>query len=367
MDAAAAVYPVTLEVDYPERQSRWKTLLRLFLAIPVLVFAALLLIASYAIAIATWIAIVVRGRIPGWMFDFQVKLMDWQVRAFSYTLLLTDTYPAFEGPYPARFDAEYPKRLSRWKVLIWKYITAVPHSIVLEFLWIGAFLAVIAAWFWILFTGRFPKGLHGYIVGVGRWQLRVQAYMLSLTDEFPPFSLSGNAGAGGRDTYVISSVIGGLLTAASIGAIIVSATVMPGAKRVSVSYAALEAGTGATTVQVSRTDVSLLRVTDPADGDFPLIVPRDGKRFVAFQLEIGNDRGWKLRIAASDFRLKDSKGDRHDPTLAIVGGSVAPVNIPDHSSAAIYALFEIDQQAQPKELRYWSPPTENRRVIWEFE
>jgi len=366
MEAAATVYPVTLEVDYPERQSRWKTLLRLFLAIPVLVFAVLLLTASYAIAIATWIAIVVRGRIPGWMFDFQVKLMDWQVRACSYTLLLTDTYPAFEGVYPVRFDAVYPERVSRWKVLIWKYITAVPHYIVLEFLWIGAFFAVIAGWFCILFTGRFPKGLHGYVVGVGRWQLRFQAYVLSLTDEFPPFSLSGSAGAAGLDTYVISSVIGGLLTAASIGAIIVSAIVMPGAKHVSVSYAALEAGTGATTVQVSQTTVSLVSAVDPADSQFPLLAPRAGKRFVAFQVEVGNDRGWKLRIAESDLHLKDSEGKGHSPTLTIVGGSVAPVDISKHSWATVYVLFEIDA-GQPMELRYRSPPTETRTVIWEFE
>ncbi|HUS82506.1 MAG TPA: DUF4389 domain-containing protein [Dehalococcoidia bacterium] len=367
MEIAAIRYPVTLEVDYPERQSRWKTLFRLFLAIPVFIFAVFLCYASFAVAVATWLAIIVSGRIPRWMFDFQVRLIDWQARAQSYAFLLTDTYPAFEGLYPVRFNAEYPERVSRWKVILWKYLTALPHTIVLQFLWIGAFFSVIVGWFAVLFTGHFPKGLHGFVVGVGRWNLRVQTYVLSLTDEFPPFSLSGVAGPAGRDTYVISSVIGGLLAAAWIGVIAVGITVMPGADRFSVSYAALEAGTGGMTVHVSQTDVSLLQVTDPADSQFPLLVPRADKRFVAFQLEIGNDRGWNLRVRESDFRLKDSEGDGHDPTLAVVGGSVAPVNIPGHSSAAIYALFEIDEQAQPTELRYRSPPTENRKIIWEFE
>jgi len=364
---AANPYPVTLEVDYPERQSRWKALLRLFLAIPVLVFAVFLLSAAYGIAIATWIAIIVRGRIPGWLFDFQVKLIDWQARAIAYTLLLTDTYPAFEGVYPVRFDAVYPERVSRWKVIVWKYITALPHQIVLQFLWIGAFFSIVIGWFVVLFTGRFPKGLHGFVVGVGRWNLRVQAYLLSLTDEYPPFSLSGNAGAAGRDTYVISSIIGGLLAAAWIGVIVVAALVMPGADRFSVSYAALKAGNGGMTIHVSQTEVSLVRATDPADSQFPLLTPREGKRFVAFQLEVRNDRRWLLHIRNGDFRLKDNEGKGHDPTLVVVGGSVAPVNIPDHSSATIYALFEIDDQAQPTELHYWSPPTENRKVIWEFK
>lgn len=365
MDAAAAMYPVTLEVDYPERQSRWKTLLRLFLAIPVLVFAALLLIASYAIAIATWIAIVVRGRIPGWMFDFQVRLVDWQVRAFSYTLLLTDTYPAFEGPYPTRFDAEYPKRLSRWKVLIWKYVTAVPHFIVLEFLWIGAFLAVIAAWLCILITGRFPKGLHGYIVGVGRWQLRVQAYALSLTDEFPPFSLSGNAGTAGKDTYVISSIIGSLLFLAGTGGAVIAATYQPPAERLDVSYAALlsEHATATTTPDIY--DVHLTHAIDPADASFPYLAARYGNRLIAFDFEFESFVEYDVTVHTSDFRLKDAAGKSQKPLLVIVGGHPAAVTIEPGHSAEIIAIFEVGEPGQPKELRYYRadyrPP-----AAWQF-
>jgi hypothetical protein len=162
-------------------------------------------------------------------------------------------------------------------------------------------------------------------------------------------------------------VIGGLLAFACVGIVVAVVVVMPGADRFSVSYAALKAGNGGMTVQVSQTEVSLMRATDPADSQFPLLTPRAGKRFVAFQLEVTNDRRWDLHIRNRDFRLKDSEGKGHDPTLVVVGGSVAPVDIPDHSSATIYVLFEVGEQAQPTELHYWSPPTENREVIWEFE
>ena len=223
-----------------------------------------------------------RGRIPGWMFDFQVRLIDWQARAIAYTALLTDTYPAFEGVYPVRFDAEYPERVSRWKVLIWKYVTSIPHSIVLQFLWIGAFFASSSPGSRSCSPAVIPKGLHGFVVGVGRWQLRVQAYMLSLTDEFPPFSLSGNAGAAGRDTYVISSVIGGLLYRRLRGSAYSSSrsVVMPGADRFSVSYAALEGR------QRRNDGARLARRTSPWYGrrtrrtaSSRCLAPRDGQAF----------------------------------------------------------------------------------------
>jgi hypothetical protein len=222
--AVAGTYPVTLAVDYPERQSRWKTLLRLFLTIPVLLFLVVLSgatwsrfwsdgrVTSYSagatggVMLAIWVTIVLRARIPRWLFDFQVALLRWEIRALSYFALLTDTYPPFEGDYPIRFDVQYPERLSRWKVLIWKAVTSIPHMLVLAFLSIGAFFAVVFAWFAILFAGRFPQGLHAYVAGVIRWSVRVQAYFLSLTDEFPPFSLAPDAGPASRESSSGSGV-----------------------------------------------------------------------------------------------------------------------------------------------------------------
>lgn len=386
--AIARAYPVTLAVDYPERQSRWKTLLRLFLAIPVLLFLMVLsggfwaghwpdgrgatysAGAAGAVTLAIWVTIVLRARIPRWLFDFDVALMRWQVRALSYFALLTDTYPPFEGDYPIRFEVQYPERLARWKVLIWKAITSIPHMFVLVFLSIGAFFAVIIAWFAILVVGRFPQGLHGYVAGVIRWGMRVQAYFLSLTDEYPPFSLSPNAGPASRDTYMVSSVIGWLLGAGLVALAVTAAVIGQETVRVNVSYADLKAGrvtSSQATAEIWKMEVSLTEAVDPADEDFPLLVPEQGRRLVAFRLELNNEIGRGRKVRESDFRLKDSDGRWHDPLLAIAGGRVTPVTIEKHTAAETIVLFEIGDDARPAELRYWPPFTEGKRVVYEFE
>jgi len=364
---AGAAYPVILAVDYPERQSRWKTLLRLFLAIPVLIFGFFVNYASGAMVWAIWIVIVLRGRIPRWMFDFQVALIGWQVRALSYCLLLTDSYPPFEGDYPIRFEAQYPERLSRWKVLVWKCVTAIPHFVVLQFLWVGAYFAIVIGWFFILIMGRFPKSLHGYVAGVVRWSMRVQAYVFSLTDEYPPFSLSAEAGPAGRDTYIVSSVIGWLLGAGFIALFIAALLVGRQTLRVEVSYDALKAGQAATTVEASKLYVSLTGAADPADDTLPLLVAQEGKRLVAFRFEFDNESGLTRRVWESDFHLKDSDGKWHGPLLVIAGGRPTPVKFKKHTSIEATVIFEIGDDTRPNELRYSPHFLERKRVIYEFE
>jgi hypothetical protein len=370
---AGAAYPVSLAVDYPERQSRWKTLFRLFLAIPLLIFAYLINSASLGMVWAIWIVVALRGRIPRWMFDFQVALIGWQVRAFSYCLLLTDTYAPFEGDYPIRFEAQYPERLSRWKVLFWKLLTAIPHFVVLQFLWIGAYVVLIIAWFAILFTGRFPRGPHGYVAGVVRWSLRVQAYVFSLTDEYPPFSLSAEAGPAGHDTYIVSSVIGWLLGAGLIALLVggaIAAVNMRETVRVNVSYADLTAGRVTyheTAVEVRNVQVALTGAMDPADDIFPLLLAGEDKRLVAFQLRLSNDAGHSRIVRDWDFRLKDSDGKGHDPLLVIAGGRPTPVKFKNGTTIDATVIFEIGDRVQPEELRYQTHFLENKRVIYEFE
>jgi len=370
---AGAAYPVTLAVDYPERQLRWKTLLRLFLAIPVFIFALFIVGAQWAMACAIWIAIVLRGRIPCWMFDSQVALTRWQVRALSYCLLLTDSYPPFEGDYPIRFDVEYPERVSRWKVLFWKIFTATPHMVVLGFLWIGAYVAIVIAWFAILFTGRFPRGLHEYVAGVVRWSMRVQAYVFSLTDDYPPFSLSAEAGPAGRDTYIVSSVIGWLLGVGFIGLIVAGAIVsarIGETVRVSVSYDDLTAGRVTShepAVEVWDVQIALTGATDPADEVFPLLLAGEDKRLVAFQFQLSNEARQSRIVRESDFRLKDSDGKWHDPLLAVAGGRPTPVTFRHDTWIEATLIFEIGDGAQPEELRYQTHFLEGRRVIYELE
>jgi len=399
MEAGAAAYPVTLAVDYPERQSRWKTLLRLFLALPVLIFAAILgggafqfyrgggfygwgawsgwnesysisMGAAGSIILAIWIAIVFRGYIPRWLFNFLVALMRFQVRVYSYFALLTDTYPPFEGDYPIRLEVPYPERIARWKVLFWKFFTAIPHFVILLFLLIGAVFSVIIGWFAILITGRFPKGLHGYVAGVTRWGTRLQAYFLSLTDEYPPFSLSAEAGPAGRDTYVVSSVIGWLLGAGM--AALLGAAFFLGREtvRVPVSYNDLTAGRVAANeaaADIWNVNVALTNAMDPADDVFPLLLAGEAKRLVAFRFELDNDSGHTRRVWDSDFNLKDSDGKGHDPLLVIAGGRPTPVKFKDDTSIEATVIFEIEDDANPDELRYSSHFTEGKRVIYEFE
>jgi len=396
---AGAAYPVILAVDYPERQSRWKTLLRLFLALPVLIFAAIIgggafqfyrgggfyglgnwsgwnqsygisIGAAGSVVLAIWIAIVFRGYIPRWLFSFLVALMRFQVRVFSYFALLTDTYPPFEGDYPIRLEVQYPEKLARWKVLFWKLFTSIPHFVVLLFLMIGAGFSVVIGWFVILFTGRFPEGLHGYVAGVVRWGTRLQGYLLSLTDEYPPFSLSAEAGPAGRDTYIVSSVIGWLLGAGMAAVFVAMLFVGRETVRVAVSYDDLTAGRVnyyETAVEVWDMQIALTDAMDPADDVFPPLMAGEDKRLVAFQLKLSNDAGHSRRVWDSDFDLKDSDGKWHDPLLVIAGGRPTPVKFKKHTSIEATLIFEIGDRVQPEELRYQTHFLEGKRVIYEFE
>lgn len=206
-----APYPVRLVVDRPIEQSRWKALLRLFLAAPVVLFALIILDAGAGavqeeydpaaagaaisgVIVAIWITIILRQNIPRWLFDFEVGVHRFTLRALGYLFLLTDEYPPFEGDHAITYEVDYPERVSRWKVIIWKIITSIVHFIVLGVLALTLILVVPIVWIAILITGRYPEGLHAYVSGVLRWTARVNAYNISLTDEFPPFNLTPEAG-----------------------------------------------------------------------------------------------------------------------------------------------------------------------------
>ena len=140
---------------------------------------------GFALAIAA--AILVRGRIPAWLFDFQVAVNRSQLRAISYLLLLTDDYPPFEGEHAAHYDVPYPDRPTRWKVVVWKLITAIPYFVALLVLTVGLLMVTVVGWLALVVTGRYPQPLHRYATGVIRWQFRVLGYVRSLTDQFPRF------------------------------------------------------------------------------------------------------------------------------------------------------------------------------------
>jgi hypothetical protein len=141
---------------------------------------------------ATILMILFRQKYPRWWFDFALELTRFGARIGAYLTLLTDRYPSTDETQSVHLDVEYPnveQDLNRWLPLV-KWFLAIPHYFVLGFLAVGVLFSVVIAWFAILFTGQYPQGLFDFIVGVGRWGLRVNAYMfLLVTDRYPPFSL----------------------------------------------------------------------------------------------------------------------------------------------------------------------------------
>ena len=184
--AAAPGYPLRYDVEYPEELSRWLIFVKWLLAIPQ--FIILYLATAAYLPVAALLTILFRRKYPRWWFDFLVHFLRYEYRVYAYLGLLRDEYPALEEEQFVHLDVDYPASLNRWLPLV-KWLLAIPHIIVLLFLFIGAFVASVIAWFAILFTRRFPRGLFDFVVGVNRWGLRVNAYAFYLfTDEYPPFS-----------------------------------------------------------------------------------------------------------------------------------------------------------------------------------
>ena len=208
----APAYPVQLAVDYPDRPlNRLTTFFRIFTVIPIAIVLATVSGAtqSYSgtagssstnLAVAAggllfagpFLMILFREKYPRWWFDWNLELSRFSGRVMVYAALLDDQYPSTDERQSLRLDIDYPdveQDLGRGMPLV-KWFLAIPHYVVLFFLGIGAVVAVVIAWFAILFTGRYPRGLFDYVVGVGRWGTRVTAYAFLLTtDRYPPFSL----------------------------------------------------------------------------------------------------------------------------------------------------------------------------------
>lgn len=196
MSATAAVsegsYPVRFDVEYAERLSRLLIFVKWLLAIPHFLVLYLLQLLGSVILFLAFFAILFTRRYPRGLFDTFVGISRWSANVGAYILLLRDEYPPFSwdaGRYPVTFEVDYPEHLSRWLIFV-KWLLAIPHAIVLGLLGIVAYVVLIISWFAILFTGRIPRGLFDFLVGVGRWQVRVNAYMYLMRDEYPPFSLS---------------------------------------------------------------------------------------------------------------------------------------------------------------------------------
>jgi len=201
-------YPVQFSVAYPDRElNRLTTFFRLIVAIPILIVLAALG-NEYGSWSNDWgfaaggggllffpplLMIVFRQKYPRWWYDWNLELMRFSNRVGVYLGLMDDEYPSTDEQQSVTLDFPYPDArngLNRWLPLV-KWLLAIPHYLILIFLGLAAFVAVILAWFAILFTGRYPRGIFDFVEGVLRWSNRVVGYALILvTDEYPPFSLS---------------------------------------------------------------------------------------------------------------------------------------------------------------------------------
>ena len=201
-DYPLSQYPVVVSVEAQTvDRNRLTTALRPILAIPHMILvgpgawlhrldsAGLIGAAAYVLAIVNWFALLVTGDSIKGIRDFQLYYLRWRTRALAYMALLIDPYPPFgDGSYLATIAVTEPTVRDRAAVAV-RLILAVPHLVVLFFLVLGWVLCTIVAWFAILFAGTYPASLYPIALGVMRWTLRVEAYLLLLVDEYPPFTL----------------------------------------------------------------------------------------------------------------------------------------------------------------------------------
>jgi hypothetical protein len=209
---SAMEYPVSVSVEpILTNRNRLTTGFRFFLAIPHIILvggigigaaysgtdkktsfggeAGLLGAVAWFLAIVSWFTIVFTGQHITAIRQFMAFYLRWRVRALSYLMLLEDQYPPFgDGPHPASLEIVDPAGPRDRVAVGFRLILGIPHFIVVACLVVVWWVTAMIAWVLILFTGEYPEGLYNFGVGTLRWMLRVEAYMLLMVDEYPPFS-----------------------------------------------------------------------------------------------------------------------------------------------------------------------------------
>jgi len=198
VEPATTAYPATLTIDPPERIANWRPLVQWLLAIPHLAVMYALNILGEILAVISWFAILFTGRLPASIAGMQCMILRYGARLQTYLIFMVDEYPPFTfatatadtGERPrVRVDV-VPALENRNRVTtFFRLILAIPHFVAMLVLSLAAVVCVLIAFFAVLFTGRWPEGLRGFVINVARWGLRVQSYCFLLTDEYPPFTL----------------------------------------------------------------------------------------------------------------------------------------------------------------------------------
>jgi hypothetical protein len=200
MEQAAVQQDFSFDIVHQEKYSRVELLLRsffgtLYIAIPHLFLLFFMAVASLVLGFIAWWAVLFTGKYPRGFFDFQVNLMRWSTRLNARLLNLADGYPAFgQSALDEKivFNVTYPENLSRGLLVLRLFFATlyvyIPHGFCLFFRMIAVYVVMFIAWWAVLFTGEYPKGMHNFVVGTLRWAARVNLYMSFMSDRYPPFS-----------------------------------------------------------------------------------------------------------------------------------------------------------------------------------
>jgi hypothetical protein len=193
-----APYPASFTLDPPERIANWRPLVHWLLAIPHMVILYVIGLVAQVVGLVSWLLILFTGKLPEGMAGVQMLYLRYTARVYAYAGFLVEEYPPFTfattaedpgdaGPLRVEFQPalEGRNRLTTF----FRLLLAIPHLVVLAIVFLGVAICWVIAFFAVLVTGRWPAGLRDFVIGALRWNLRANAYVFLLTDEYPPFSL----------------------------------------------------------------------------------------------------------------------------------------------------------------------------------
>ena len=347
-------HPVVFDVEYPERLPRLTTFFRLLLVIPQLIVVYLLFIPFTVVTFLAWFAILFTGRYPKAFFNFNTGVLRWLANVSAYMALLRSEYPPFSwepGAYPLVLDIPRAERQSRFRLFI-RWFAILPNQFVFLFVQLAWYVTTFIAWFAILITGRYPRSLFDFAVGVLRWSQRQTAYANFLRDEYPPYSTDADARPGNE---VVSAIIGIPLLAAYAGLYLLpflgllrseTDTVQVQSAITSPAFATEQPSGEANGVRIT-----LFGYVDPTlpPGD---AVREPGNRFVAFVLSAEKDGRLPTFFTPFLLRLNDCDGSGYSPEDASEGFFFEVFWRGGEDDGTVW--FQIPASAQACDLTYHS-------------
>ena len=374
MDIATARYPVRVEGRLDPGLSRWLWLVKWILAIPHYVVLAFLWFAFVVLTVVAFFAILVTGRYPRSIFDFNVGVLrwSWRVQYYAYAALGTDQYPPFtfaDVPgYPARLDVDYPERLSRGLVLVKWWLLAIPQYIIVGvfvgggtwFAWNGRSgnfdwaagglvgVLVLVAAVVLLFTGRYPKPIHEFVVGMDRWVVRVGAYAALMTDKYPPFRLDLGAEDPAGPLGGPTAPDGGPRHRWTAGRIV---SVVAGAVLVLTAMGLLTGGSALLWADQNRRDADGYLSVSNTFATSTYALTTEAVEPVPFTSPVGNVR---IRVAATDPARAVFVGVAPaDQVRAYLGGA-SYVTVTDPSTRALTVHSGTQAVVLPQDTTIWT-------------